>query len=449
MPAAASAAAPGTGLLAAGKAGAGEIREKMAETESRLAGGGENPESATPPRGVAKAVSWGAFLTTYLPAFLLALGTGIVLPVIPALAQSFDVSFGVASGLVTAFLIGNVAATVPAGWLIDRFGRRPIIIAGPLLTALTSLLIVFADSFDQVLILRFLAGCAAQMWLMARLAAISHGAAAEQRGRQISWLFGMDSVGKLAGPALGGLIATTFDIRAAFVVYAILALIALIPAAMFAEDTPREPRRRKGDDAAGRKPTLREIVLPRLPYFGVAMFAGLARGPIYSGMLDLYGAFAYQLGPGQVAALATAANIIHLPIAFAAGWMMDHFGRKRTMVPGFGGVAVSMALLAVCAFVPLSFTWYVALFLLAIIAQSLTGSSIQTVGADVAPPEARGMFLGIWRLTGQGGATASPILFAVLAETLGYGSSFVFVAASAAAVTYLLVAHVPETRTRG
>jgi MFS family permease len=179
------------------------------------------------------------------------------------------------------------------------------------------------------------------------------------------------------------------------------------------------------------------------------MFAGLARGPIYSGMLDLYGAFAYQLGPGQVAALATAANIIHLPIAFAAGWMMDHFGRKRTMVPGFGGVAVSMALLAVCAFVPLSFTWYVALFLLAIIAQSLTGSSIQTVGADVAPPEARGMFLGIWRLTGQGGATASPILFAVLAETLGYGSSFVFVAASAAAVTYLLVAHVPETRTRG
>ena len=419
----------------------------MTETENRPTAGIDNPESATPPRGVAKAVSWDALLSTYLPAFLLALGTGIVLPVIPGLAQSFDVSFGLASGVVTAFLICNVAATLPSGWLIDRIGRRPVIIAGPLLTAATSLLIVFAEDFTQLLVLRFLAGCATQMWLMARLAAISHGAAAGERGRQISWLFGMDSVGKLAGPALGGFIATAWDIRAAFIVYAILALVALILAAMFAEDTPREPKRAKGSDAGPRKLTLKELVLPRLPYFGVAMFAGLARGPIYSGMLDLYAAFAYQLGPAQIALLATAANIIHLPIAFAAGWMMDRFGRKRTMVPGFGGVALSMAALAVCAFIPLSFAWYVVLFLLAVIAQSLTGSSIQTVGADVAPPEARGLFLGIWRLTGQGGATASPIMFAVFAETMGYGSSFLFVAAAAAAVTYLLVMHVPETRT--
>jgi MFS family permease len=129
--------------------------------------------------------------------------------------------------------------------------------------------------------------------------------------------------------------------------------------------------------------------------------------------------------------------------------MMDRFGRKRTMVPGFGGVALTMAALAVCAFIPLSYAWYVGLFFLAIAAQALTGSSIQTVGADVAPPEARGMFLGVWRLTGKGGATLSPILFAVIAETLGYGSSFVFIAASAAVVTMLLVFYVPETRTRG
>src|SRR3954464_6118418 len=190
---------------------------RMTETENRASDATDNPEAATPPRGVAKAVSWDALLSTYFPAFLLALGTGIVLPVIPALAQSFDVSFGVASGVVTAFLVGNVAATLPTGWLIDRFGRRPVIIAGPLVAAVTSLLIVFAESFTQLMVLRFLAGCATQMWLMGRLAAISHGAAASERGRQISWLFGMDSVGKLSGPALGGVLATSFGIRAAFV----------------------------------------------------------------------------------------------------------------------------------------------------------------------------------------------------------------------------------------
>ena len=78
--------------------------------------------------------------------------------------------------------------------------------------------------------------------------------------------------------------------------------------------------------------------------------------------------------------------------------------------------------------------------------QSLTGGSVQTVGADVAPPEARGTFLGLWRFTGQGGATLSPIIFAVIAEQVSYGASFLFVAASAATVASLLIFYVPETR---
>jgi MFS family permease len=119
------------------------------------------------------------------------------------------------------------------------------------------------------------------------------------------------------------------------------------------------------------------------------------------------------------------------------------------MIPGFGGVAITMAALAVCAFIPLSYAWYVALFFLAVAAQALTGSSIQTVGADVAPPEARGMFLGLWRLTGQGGSTVSPILFAVIAEILGACSSSLFAAAPPTVVAFLLIFYVPETRTRG
>ena len=99
------------------------------------------------------------------------------------------------------------------------------------------------------------------------------------------------------------------------------------------------------------------------------------------------------------------------------------------------------------AYLLLPLAWYVALFLIGVAFQALTGGSIQTVGADVAPPEARGMFLGLWRFTGQGGATLSPIVFALLADRINYGSAFVFIAASAAVVAVLLIRYVPETRT--
>jgi MFS family permease len=424
----------------------------MRETETRSGDGSDEPPVVNAPPSGPAAVSWNALLSTYVPAFVLALGAGIALPAIPALAKSFDVSFGLASGVITSYLIGNLAGTLPSGWLIDRFGRRPVMIAGPLLTSAMAFLVVFADSFPQLLLLRFFSGCAAQMWLMSRLAAISYGAAAGQRGRQVSWLFGMDNIGKLAGPMLGGFIAATWSIRAPFLAYAVLALLALIPAFMFAEDTPRRDRRARENvpgkaAVAARTLSVRQIVMPRLVYFGVALFAGLTRGPLYADLLHLYAAFAYNLDPTQIGFLATGAIVITLPIGFVAGWMMDHFGRKRTMVPGFAGTAIAMVALALSAFFHFSYAWYVVLFFLGVALQGLTGGSIQTVGADVAPPEARGMFLGLWRLTGQGGATLSPILFALLADQLSYGSSFLFIAASAAVVAFLLIFYVPETRT--
>src|SRR5208282_5950079 len=88
-------------------------------------------EQASVPR-LNVALSWDAFLSTYLPALVLALGIGIALPSLPTLAKSFGVSFAAASGIVTMFLLGNLAGTLPSGWLIDRFGRRPVMIAGPL-----------------------------------------------------------------------------------------------------------------------------------------------------------------------------------------------------------------------------------------------------------------------------------------------------------------------------
>ena len=394
------------------------------------------------------AVSWNAFLSTYLPALVLALGTGIALPAMPALARSFHVSFGVASGVVTAFLLGNLAGTIPSGWLIDRFGRRSVLIGGPLLTSVVAFMVAGAHSFPELLVLRFFNGCAAQMWVMARLAAISHGAAAAQRGRQVSWMFGMDNTGKLAGPVLGGFIASAWGARAPFEAYAVLALLALLPTLIFAKNTPRHvPASGAKTRGAAPKLSLRQIVMPRLVYFGVAMFAGLTRGPVQADLLHLYAAFTYHLGPRQIGYLATGGALITWPIGFIAGWMMDRFGRKRTMVPGFTGVAISMSALAVSAFLHLSLSWYVVLFLIGVALQALTGGSVQTVGADVAPPEARGTFLGLWRFTGQGGASLSPVIFALLAVQLNYGSAFLFTAASAMVVAFLLVRYVPETRT--
>ena len=400
--------------------------------------------AAHPPES---ALSWSAFLSTYLPALIYALGAGIALPAVPTLAKSFDVGFGVASGVVTAFLLGNLAGTIPSGWLIDRFGRRSVMIAGPLLTSATALWVWNASSFSEVLVLRFFSGCAAQMWVMGRLAGISQNAPDSQRGRLVSWMFGMDNTGKLAGPVLGGYIASEWDATAPFLAYSVIALVALAMTLAFGEKPRRaDPGARSRKQTSTSKMTIRQIVLPRLVYFGVALFAGLTRGPVTADLLHLYAAYAYHLGPTEIGYLATGAALIAWPIGFIAGWILDRFGRKRTMVPGFTGVSISMGLLAASAYWDYSYPWYVGLFFLAVATQSLTGGSVQTVGADVAPKQARGFFLGIWRFTGQGGQAIGPIVFALLAAQINYTTAFLFTAGCAACVATLLIFLVPETR---
>ena len=204
-------------------------------------------------------------------------------PAIPTLAKSFNVSFGVASFVLTAFLLGGTIGTIPTGWLIDRFGRRRIMLAGPLLTAVLALGVAFSQNFPELLVLRFFDGWSAQMWLIGRMVGISARAEAGQRGKQVSWMFGFDGVGRLAGPLAGGFIAAAFGLRAPFAAYAVMALLALIPVALFITDIDDKESAGGEAGSAPARMSARQVIIPRLGFFAVAFAGAVARGPILPG----------------------------------------------------------------------------------------------------------------------------------------------------------------------
>jgi predicted MFS family arabinose efflux permease len=69
---------------------------------------------------------------------------------------------------------------------LDRLGRRPILLADPLLMSGSSCLIAVARSFPELLVYRSIGGAAMEMWRQARLAIIADVGKSHQRGRQIS-----------------------------------------------------------------------------------------------------------------------------------------------------------------------------------------------------------------------------------------------------------------------
>ena len=387
-------------------------------------------------------------LTLYIPAVVLALGHGVAAPAIPIFAKSFGTSFGVASLVIVVHTLGSLVSTVPTGFLLDRLGRRPILLSGPILAALSSFLIATARSFPALLFYRFIGGWATQMWRQSRLALIADRGMDRQRGRQMTGMVGMESAGRLLGPALGGLLAGR-NVRAPFIADGILSLAAILPSfRLVRESLPgaaEASTQRKESDLGTKAFLLTLLNTEFLAFFSAQFFASLARGALWGGTLLLYVAYAYHAGPELLGILSTATGVVGIPITLCAGYVMDRFGRKTTIVPGFVLTALGLVFMTVTAQWQLSLSMFIVAFLCVHGAQSITSGNMQVVGADIAPTAARGRFFGVWRMISEIGHLLSPALFAVLAEQVSYSASFLFLAFCAFGAAAIVGFQVKET----
>jgi MFS family permease len=384
------------------------------------------------------------FLSLYLPSVTLALGQGIALPALPVYARSFGVSFEVAALVLIVQSLGGMIAGVPIGLLIDKIGRRRVILAAPMVEAASSFLTASAQSFPELVVYRFLAGFALSMWMLGRLTIITDTGGDNQRGKQITGMSAMESAGRLIGPAIGGFVATAWGLQVPFVIHGFICLLVLIPCFKLIREPARAPRR-PGTET----PTQRGIAgmlgsyaplftIPILMFFIAQLLASITRGALFGGTLNVYAVYTYDISAKDIGLLATVATAIGIPITILSGGIMDRYGRKATLVPGFSALSVALFLMAVTAYMDWPYAAYFVAFLLVQAALTVTSGNMMTLGSDIAPPHMRGKFFGVWRIANDGGSVISPSLFAILTASAGNPFGFVFLATTAVASALVL-----------
>jgi len=181
-------------------------------------------------------------LAVYLPTTLLALGQGLLLATLPLYADGLGVSYRLVSFAVAAAAIGTLATDVPAGALLGHIGLRRAMIGGTALVAASTLVLAFARSFDQIVVLRLLAGVGTALWGLSRHAYIAESVPLAERGRTISVFGGINRIGVFGGPAIGGIIGDRFGLHASFVVAGVAGAIALLASILFLSPVTTAPR---------------------------------------------------------------------------------------------------------------------------------------------------------------------------------------------------------------
>ena len=132
---------------------------------------------------------------------------------------------------------------------------------------------------------------------------------------------------------------------------------------------------------------------------------------------------------------------VGIPIMFTAGYVMDRFGRKFTIVPGLFLSGLSLLFMGWVELTDASKSVFVLSFILVHVAVNIVSGNMQTLGTDVAPPNARGRFFGVSRMVAQSGAFSSPGSFAVLAAF----PAFMLLGGSAVLASFIVLIFIRET----
>ena len=154
--------------------------------------------------------------------------TDLYLPALPALTQGFGAPMSQAQLTLTALLLAFGLSQLVWGPLSDRFGRRPVLLAGMLAYVLASIGCTVATSMEQLIVWRTIQGAAMGAGVMCARAIVRDLYTPAEGARAMSK--GLSGLGVIAflSPPLGGLLSDAFGWRMALLALALFGAVALV-----------------------------------------------------------------------------------------------------------------------------------------------------------------------------------------------------------------------------
>ncbi|HUT51580.1 MAG TPA: multidrug effflux MFS transporter [Alphaproteobacteria bacterium] len=296
------------------------------------------------------------------------IGVAMYTPSLPAIAKAFGTQVVVVQFTMTVYLIGFAAAQLVVGALSDRFGRKPILVAGYALFVLASVACALADDINLLIVARFFQALGASVGVVVARAIVRDRTGVRESARYMAYIGMAAGLTPMLSPMVGGVVQVGFGWRGVF--FAMVALgVAAFATALFVlrESHPPENRIGTGMRELGRGylGLMRERAFVAYAMTGgmvtAAFFIFLAAGPVVmigeAGLRpDQYGFIALCMPGGYITGNFVASRIlprIGIHRGIVAGNIVAVLGASGFVLIGLTGhfsIAAFVAPLAVIGF---------------------------------------------------------------------------------------------------
>jgi MFS family permease len=361
--------------------------------------------------------AWVILLVVYLASTAAPLIQNKVPPIMPVIMEVFQINLSQAGMLMSVFAITGFLLALPAGIFLQRWGLRTIGLIALGVMVLGSLIDLWAGTVNLLLISRVVEGVGMGLIAVVAPAAIAAWFPRDRQGMPMGIWATWVPVGTLLMYILGPAMVAARGWQAVWWFGALFASVAFVLYGLFM----REPTQSGKAQPAASQPGLREALSNRNIWllglaFGCfnAMFLGFATFfPTY--LAEIRG---YSLG--QAAFVASIATIVVLFSAPLAGVLSDRIGSRRLVF------SIPFLIIAVMFLLPFHATgWqlYAFMILLGLVIGAIPTATFAAAPEIMGKPEWIGIGLGVIMMCQNLGMFVGPILFGVVAQSMGWAAA--------------------------
>jgi MFS family permease len=379
----------------------------------------EKAPSSSAPARVESPLKNRQFVYILPIAVVVALGFGMITPILPDYARDFGVTLA-AVGLVQAlFGFTRFGSGLLAGLFVDRFGERRSTITGLLIVAASSYAAGFATNFPQLLIARGLGGGGSALFIAGLMNRILKLVEPQAMGRATGAFRSAFLVGGAGGPALGGIVGDRFGISAPFHFYATGLLISAVityfamPKHVAGADAPkRSPR----DALRAARPLLKDL------RYVVALLATLTSWWTLAGpgqtLAAIFAEDELGFSKSRIGFGITLIVVGELFVLLLMMWLADRVSRRALLIPSLLVAGIATVLIGQID-IDSRGAFYPVMIMMGMGVAAMSTASGGLLG-DSVPREGSGAAVGVNQMAGDAGYILSQSAIPAVADAGGF-----------------------------
>ncbi|MEK7597954.1 MAG: MFS transporter [Patescibacteria group bacterium] len=363
-----------------------------------------------------------SLMTIFLIVFIDLLGFGIILPLLPYIAEKYSAGPFQIGILTATYSFFQLIAAPILGRLSDRYGRKKLLIISQLGSAFGYLILGLAGNLPLLFLSRIIDGITGGNISIAQ-AYIADVTDKKNRAKGMGIIGASFGLGFIFGPAIGGFLSR-FSYSAPAYFATGVSLLSVLATVFFLKETIDE---KKAIESPKTKLNLKEFqrILSIYPIgiLIITFFVTNLAASIQQGNFALWTQKTFNYGPAENGWLFAYIGIIAVFVQLKVlPFLTIKFEEKTILYISLFFMFIGLSLIP---FSPHVNFLYVALFFLPF-GYGLSSPTIQALASENVPKEEYGGTLGFLQSAGSLGRIIGPIIGGIIFQSFGKDNAFYF-----------------------